>query len=226
MHLLTRGEAPGILSEFDHKTQDWDCVKSKQKDEIWVELVKMQGKRCAYCEAKIAKGTRHIEHFKRKGIHRELTFEWQNLFGSCMRADGCGFYKDEQKYNEIHLIKMDEDNPENYFVFLMSGKIKIKEDLSPQDKIRAEETLRVFNLSPDRSPLVHQRAEAIKAQRYLSEGMLKAMTELWEMEESDECLAVLKDTLVEHLDKIKGLPFETAIKHHFISYCSHIVDAE
>ncbi|HGF5952499.1 retron system putative HNH endonuclease [Escherichia coli] len=113
---------PNVLSSYDFNTQTWDDVSSSDKKDIWVDLVKMQGKVCAYCERKInltKEGDKHIEHFKRKGIHRELTFNWENLFGSCGEKQRCGFYKDKQEYNEGDLLKADEMDPEDFFCFYL-----------------------------------------------------------------------------------------------------------
>lgn len=217
MKYLERNGSPTVLDNYDYRTQTWENVPTKDKDKIWVELDKMQGERCAYCQAKVRKGERHIEHFKQRRVNQALTFEWTNLFGSCTRKDGCGFYKDKQQYDESDLIKVDEDDPDVFFNFVISGRIKIRPGLSAKDNRRAEETLRVLNLDSDRSPLVYDRARAISAQAYLSKAMLELMMSFINDKEIDNCHDILEELLIEHLDMIKNFPFETAIKHHFIS---------
>lgn len=226
MKFLIRTASPAVLSEYDYKTQKWDDVPTKDKDKIWVKLDQMQGGRCAYCQAKVKKGERHIEHFKQKRENQSLTFEWTNLFGSCIRKDGCGFYKDRQEYIESDLIKFDEDDPEVYFEFDINGRIKIRSGLSIIDERKARETLRILNLDPPQSPLIYNRSCAIKAQSYLSEAMLQAMLLFINDEQIEDCSDFLNEILAEHLELIKDYPFETAIKHHFISRFNNILNID
>ena len=103
-------DGPAILRSFNYINDDWENLSSAHKRLIWVELKKMQGNLCAYCERRIdfkKEGDKHIEHFLRKGVHPHLTFAWENLFGSCGEKQRCGFYKDKQNYNESDLLKMD-----------------------------------------------------------------------------------------------------------------------
>jgi uncharacterized protein (TIGR02646 family) len=217
MQLLTRTETPTVLNLFDYRSKKWDDISTKQKDSIWISLTRMQGKRCAYCQQKIAKGSRHIEHFKQRRDYPNLTFSWDNLFGSCTRQDGCGFYKDTLKYDENNLIKTDVDNPALFFEFLTSGRVKVRPELSQRDRERAEETLRIFNLNPDTGPLKHNREQAIKAQKRLSDEMFLMMTLFMNDPDIDEKKEMLKDILDEHLSKFDNFPFEAAIRDHFTS---------
>ncbi|UDN34482.1 retron system putative HNH endonuclease [Proteus sp. NMG38-2] len=41
----------------------------------------MQKGFCAYCECSLKR--KHIEHFRTRDSHTNLTFIWSNLFGSC-----------------------------------------------------------------------------------------------------------------------------------------------
>ncbi|WP_440482014.1 retron system putative HNH endonuclease [Serratia marcescens] len=87
-HLHRVHPGPDVLRKYDCKTQTWDDVSSSDKKAIWVELVKMQGKVCAYCERKIdlhKEGDKHIEHFKRKGSHKGLTFGNPPIFWSTQK---------------------------------------------------------------------------------------------------------------------------------------------
>ncbi|WP_122289059.1 retron Ec78 anti-phage system effector HNH endonuclease PtuB [Serratia plymuthica] len=217
MKFLFRAASPAVLLDYDYRTHTWEKVPTKDKNKIWLELDKMQGERCAYCQAKVKKGSRHIEHFRQRRTHQDLTFQWTNLFGSCLRSDGCGVYKDKQKYLDADLIKFDEENPELYFQFTLTGRIKIRPNLSRGEIKRAEETLRVLNLNPNQSPLIYDRASAIKAQTHLSEAMITTMSAFIDDDEMGDCSDIFLEMLEEHLKSIEGFPFETAIKHHFIS---------
>lgn len=219
MKLLLRSASPAVLSEYDYRTHTWEKFPTKDKDKIWVELNKMQGERCAYCQARVKKGGRHIEHFRQRRIHQNLTFQWTNLFGSCLRTDGCGIYKDKQTYQDCNLIKFDEEDPELYFQFTFTGRVKVRPNLSRLALEKAEETLRILNLNPIQSPLIYDRASAIRAQVHLSDAMINTMSEFIEDDDivTEDCSDIFLDILKEHLKAIQGFPFETAIKHHFIS---------
>lgn len=154
---------PNALANYDYRTQKWTSNRPSKacRLEIWEKLERMQGKYCAYCERIVPENDRHIEHFFHKGSkpdgtapYRHLTFEWSNLFGCCGKAssDTCGHYKDRVgsggpgPYNPNELIKPDTDDPSLFFEFLDTGVIEAKQDLSPQDMKKANETIRVLNL--------------------------------------------------------------------------------
>lgn len=46
-------------------------------------LYDMFSGKCAFCERKVEISTAHIEHFKPKSLHVDLTFDWNNLLYSC-----------------------------------------------------------------------------------------------------------------------------------------------
>ena len=79
--------APACLGGYAHGVHTWDNVSSVHKGEIRAQLEAMQGRRCAYCEGDIDSLGQHIEHFRRKSLHPELTFVWGNLFWSCDQTD-------------------------------------------------------------------------------------------------------------------------------------------
>ncbi|UYK97770.1 retron Ec78 anti-phage system effector HNH endonuclease PtuB [Pantoea stewartii] len=209
---------PEVLNNYDHTSQDWSALSSGDKKEIWVELVKMQGKTCAYCERKIdlhKLGDKHIEHFKRKGIYKELTFDWINLFGSCGEKNRCGFFKDKQTYNEAHLLKADETDPNDFFHFSVTGDVIPRANLSPQKKIIADETLRVFNLNPSNGGVKSERASSLsKSLKTIKEYVGLAISLI---ESGDEIEGVREYIREEYLSLIKTREFYTAHRHVFES---------
>lgn len=217
LHRHTPG--PKVLNNYNHDLHDWSSLSSKDKREIWVELVKMQGKACAYCERKIdlyKEGDKHIEHFKRKGKYKELTFDWVNLFGSCGEKDRCGFYKDKQSYNESHLLKADETDPNDFFHFSLTGDVIPRPNLSPQQNIIASETLRVFNLNPSNGGVKSERAST------LSKG-LKTIKMYASMAQSlidsgEKLEEVRKYILEDYLSSIESHEFYTAHRHVFETF--------
>ncbi len=207
MHKLARPIAPTCLSQYRHGRDNWGRVTPDHKSKIWLQLDEMQQHRCAYCEAviKIDKNNSnsHIEHFRQRRNHPQGIFLWSNLFGSCNRQDSCGKHKDGlPAYNHQDLIKMDDENPEDFLEFLSDGNVVAKKNLSPDNNKRAEETIRIFNLN---GSLRQIRRSAVKGYLQTMEALAASAAEYTE----DEWLPHLQD----ELDHIKDLPFTTAIKH-------------
>lgn len=207
MHKLQRGAAPACLSHYQHGRDNWGAVRRDDKVEIWLALEAMQSQRCAYCEAAIAEGNRHIEHFVQKGRDPRVTFQWGNLFGSCNREDTCGKYKDHCAgvYNPADLLKPDVDDPDHYFVFVADGTIQLRAGLNDADRQRASETLRVFNLDAQHGALRHMRQRE-------TAGYVPIAEELWALLDEfseDEWQQLLDDELA----ATAHLPFVSAIRH-------------
>lgn len=206
MHKLQRGAAPACLSHYQHGRDNWGAVSRDDKVEIWLALEAMQSQRCAYCEAAIAEGNRHIEHFVQKGRDPRVTFQWGNLFGSCNREDTCGKYKDHcaGAYNPADLLKPDVDDPDHYFVFVADGTIQLRAGLNDADRQRASETLRVFNLDAQHGALRHMRQRE-------TAGYVPIAEELWALLDEfseDEWQQLLDDELA----ATAHLPFVSAIR--------------
>ena len=206
MHKLTRPTPPACLSRYRHGRDAWKTLNSDSdaKDAIWLKLDEMQQQRCAYCEIGTKKGSRHIEHLRQRSRYPEGTFEWANMFGSCNRQDSCGRYKDNNHlaYNYEDIIKMDVDDPESYLRFLPDGRVAPRESLDSCQKKRAEETIRVFNLN----------GSLRRIRENHTQGYLQTAEELAGYAEDfdEEDWRLILD---EELDKIRNLPFATAIKH-------------
>jgi uncharacterized protein (TIGR02646 family) len=212
MHKLNRPNPPSCLRQYNHHQNKWERVTSEHKSEIWVALEQMQGNRCAYCESKIKTtlldSNSHIEHFRQRSRYIQGTYNWNNLFGSCNRNESCGRYKDKLPlYNHLDLIKMDIEDPENFFTFLSDGNIIPIKGLDPSDKHRAEETIRIFNLN---GPLRQIRAKEIQGYLQTAEYFLELANEFDRSEWEPE--------LVKELLTIVNLPFATAIKHIILYY--------
>jgi uncharacterized protein (TIGR02646 family) len=219
MRLLIRGVKPAVLDEFNSEEHDWDAnFKSQHKAQVWEKLFDMQGYRCAYCECSLDLSDpeeKHIEHFRQKGRveYKRLTFEWTNLFGSCCHGNRCGRYKDKSGLSSEDIIKMDEEDPEIYFQFLSSGGIHIRDDLSAEQKRKAEITLNAFNLNPRRGEVKYERERIIKTHRYIIDEMLKMVNEV----KSEADMGFLIEIRDEYIKKVSDRPFVTAIKHVLVS---------
>ncbi|WBF43961.1 retron Ec78 anti-phage system effector HNH endonuclease PtuB [Serratia rubidaea] len=221
MHKLTRCDAPLVLNEFDHNIHNWDVhFKSRHKALVWEKIFEMQGHYCAYCECKLDSSDpkkTHLEHFRQKGKaeYRHLTFEWTNIFGSCCNGERCGRHKDKSNISSENIVKMDEEDPEDYFVFLSTGAVGIRDGLSPVEVERAENTLRAFNLNPSRGGVKNERERVIKTHDYMIKEMIGLMSELRD-DGGLEFLIEIRDSYIERVASEKG-PFVTAIKHVLIS---------
>lgn len=215
MHKLERPQAPGCLAKYKHGKNNWRDVSSGDRSQIWKRLDKMQKSRCAYCESLVNTGVEnrnaHIEHFRQRSRYPQGSFEWSNLFGSCNRQDSCGNYKDRlPPYDPADLIKMDEENPDDFFLFVADGTIALRKNLTDRQRHRAKETLRIFNLDHRHGALRHMRKTAVQ-------GYLQTAEELAEMAsefDEKEWLSLLE----EELDATKDLPFATAIRHALMPF--------
>ena len=213
MHKLTRPIPPACLSRYDYRTQKWGEVTETDKGEIWLKLDEMQGKRCAYCEAAIVTtkvgSTSHIEHFEQRKptASPEKTYLWSNLFGSCNRSNSCGKHKDNQTYRPADLIKPDIDDPDNFLVFVDDGTVQPKVGLTPAEKNRAVETIRIFNLN---GSLAAIRERELKGYIQTAESLAELLKLAAEFEDG---LQEYQTELDNELAAIQGLPFETAIRH-------------
>jgi len=203
---LTRGSPPLCLSELIPGQADW---MDAPKEEIWAELDQMQNGFCAYCECRLKR--KHIEHFKTRTTYPQDTFNWDNIFGSCgdsSKSGGwrrCGIYKDNGagSYKITEVIKPDVENPNDFLLFLTSGKVVPKPSLTGIALKKAEETIRVFNFNAD-STLFNSRKNAILAIKQEIDDLYQMQDEL-----KDDWVTFLDDSL----DGVQGEEFQTALEH-------------
>ncbi|WP_339718785.1 retron Ec78 anti-phage system effector HNH endonuclease PtuB [Marinomonas primoryensis] len=157
-------KAPRCLAKCDYKKHKWGQRFPRYKKDIWEQLDVMHDGFCAYCEALLVEDNKHIEHFFRKGEmpdgtapYKHLTFDWNNLFGSCGKdnSDTCGHYKDREgpkgpkgpgAYDPRDLIKPDIEDPRDFLTFQNTGIVEPKIGLSDENLKRATETIRVLRL--------------------------------------------------------------------------------
>ena len=204
MHKLNRGEVPSCLDRH-HRTSgnDWQKVSPEDKTKIWKALQAMQLTRCAYCESKITAPKQHIEHFRPRSRFLQETFAWSNIFGSCNAQEHCGKHKDNkqhvQSYQPADLIKPDQEDPEKLLLFIIDGTVASRHNLAPEDKHRAEETIRVFNLNA--ASLKNQRRQAVQ-------GYLSLADEQSELSDADWC-----EYITDELKEVARQAFVTAIRH-------------
>lgn len=208
MHRLQRGPAPTCLDNYRHGVQQWCDVSADDRSEIRRELASMQGRLCAYCESDMDVHGEHIEHFRQRSRHPQGTFEWSNLFAACTQRGCCAKHKDEcGDYPHADLIKPDEEDPEHFFLFASNGSIAIRTSLlTEEERRRAQETLRVFNLD-------EQWGRLRKMREIACSGYLQIAKELVEMTDAGFDSVELESYIQQEYEYIHNSPYCTAIKH-------------
>lgn len=207
MKHLNRSAKPNCLNGLVGGRDSWRDVN---KDDIWSALDSMQNGYCAYCECRLDR--KHIEHFRNRDQFNNLTFAWENIFGSCGDTGQkggwprCGIYKDNGagEYLPEELIKPDDEDPSFFLHFLTSGKVRPQAGLSAADKRKALETIRVFNLNDD--PVLYgSRRKAIQAE-------LEQITKFYQMFDDlgpNDWYELLNGELM----RVAELEFSTALTH-------------
>jgi len=135
------------------KTYERDC-DHKVRECLRNTLFEEQKEQCFYCEQKIKNDSKkvHIEHFiPRDANLKDTDCNYNNLFLSCEEKEHCGKKKDnkydENKYIRLFSNKYSLENPSDFFDYSTRGKIKAKNSLSDDKKIRAENTIELLNLN-------------------------------------------------------------------------------
>jgi len=163
--------------DFDSKIYGHPDVKAQLKNE--------QRNKCCYCEAIFdANSYGDVEHFRPKAAYKSgrkliypayywLAYDWNNLMFSCQicnqKFKGNEFpVLDENTRVKNHLdtnlisnekptlINPVEEDPE-HFIYFNAEIPKPKNNLSPDERIRATETIRIFGI--DRKELNRDRLE-------------------------------------------------------------------
>ena len=126
---------------------NWDRPPRPTKESIHDALMREQGFICCYCEARIAKGNSHIEHFRPKRKFPELQLDYTNFHCSCQREPSvgeprhCGYAKGSW-FNAELLVSPLAPDCEDRFRFTASGEILPRRD----DDAGAKETIRRLRL--------------------------------------------------------------------------------
>ncbi len=217
MHKLDRESVnfPECLTDPDYT--HYGQLRANHREEIRSCLFEMQGERCAYCERRTGteKDYGHIEHFRDQSGNDTLTLDWHNLYWSCLDEKTCGKHKDkcnikngtgtQREFYHDDILSPCIDDPDVYFQFVSDGTIKILDGLDEQQKYRASETLRVFQLQ-DSPYLRKSREDAV-------EPYINAIIELTKVSK-DAVKSYAQKTLDESVLK----PFFTTIRHSIEQY--------
>ena len=125
-------------------------------------LIDEQGSVSAYTEEPLS-GDTHIDHFRKRDMFPNLTFDWNNLFVDGMSEGYGAKFKDKniKKGDYALLISPAEENVERFFSYMQNGEIVVAKGLSANDAKRAAFTIKAFNLTDSR--LTARRASVIKS---------------------------------------------------------------
>ncbi|RUM61225.1 MAG: TIGR02646 family protein [Persephonella sp.] len=165
---------PDFFDDLVKDKKNWDNLRGEEKKIIAEYLKKNEQKgMCAYCESKLKENSYHIEHFRKRSLFPELTFDYNNLFLSCNNENSCGKHKDrygltKDEFNTIYsplYINLDE------FEYSYTGEILGK---TP----KAKKTIEVFNLN-ERS-LVEKRKKIIKSIEFCREYLNLDLFEIFQ----------------------------------------------
>lgn len=165
MQRIVKAEPFPPLLDFVQRshTQNWEDlpyeIKNSSKEYI---LTIEQNGLSGYTEKPLKRYT-HIDHYIKRDLKPQLTFDWNNLIVDEINDHYGARYKDNQIH---HLNQYDAifnpviDSVENYFYYSKSGIIEPKSDLPNPLKEKAENTIQIFNLNhPD---LVNKRQRIFK----------------------------------------------------------------
>lgn len=169
MRRIAKLPAPSTLAE-EKKTcgNNWDNV-SKGTKKLWRDqLFEEQKGLDAYTEEILSldnKTTTHIDHFKKRVHHPELTFDWENLFlanhqnnnayGADAKDNGTNKIE-KDKYED--LIHPAEEDPHEYFTYNLRGEICPREGLDNTRRKKAQFTIDTFCLN---SPALQDKRKEI-----------------------------------------------------------------
>lgn len=166
---FTKSPIPNCLLKAKVDFPNWENFVRERNDEYQniKEIASDDQKgECAYTGLPLdrKKIKVHIDHYKRKSIYPNLTFEWNNLFVA-VKDDRYGAdYKDKQinrenaEYAYSVLLNPIEDDSSDFFWYGEDGKIVVKDTLKENEKERAYKTIEYFNLN---SPVLIEKRSTI-----------------------------------------------------------------
>lgn len=143
-------------------------------------LMQEQNGLCCYCEKKMDSHPKNsnIDHFKLKAGHLfpQKTLEYTNLVVSCNTTGRCSSHKDKKitsKDEYDHIVNPIDENPDDYFDYLLTGEI-----VPINDNAKATFTIDIFKLGRNESDSLSQaRKQLAETLRYLSNLSLEDIYE-------------------------------------------------
>ncbi len=185
MRMIVKKDENPILQKARNKGWTWNDFHDKAQDGYNAcreQALEEQNDECAYTGLWLGEGTTqviHIDHYRKKALYPELTFNWNNLFAAAKDLHYGADYKDKKisgpksnsdsQYDSF--FSPLEANLENYFWYSQDGTIiphptyENGKDMNLLSKIR--NTIDFFNLNAD--DLKHKRRGIIEILRGLGQ---------------------------------------------------------
>ena len=158
MRKINKGNPiPGFNgNNFNNSCNNWSDFHRDHQD-IFEEsrfaiLADEQNYFCGYTEIYIKEliGC-HIDHYKKRSMFPELTFDWNNLIVAKNGGDFGANYKDNKSGIQVNdydnIFNPVIDNVENYFDYTFWGEITPKPEISGSEKEKVNKTIEIFNLN-------------------------------------------------------------------------------
>lgn len=92
----------------------------------------------------------HIDHYRKKGIFKNLTFEWNNFVVDILDNNFGACYKDKVVNNPNiydQIFNPITDRVEDFITFQENGKIIPKSGIDENNKKKVLNTIKIFNLN-------------------------------------------------------------------------------
>ncbi len=168
---------PSLLNAKD-KGWNWDDFHSNDQEaykNCREQALKEQLEECAYTGLWLGDGTKqtiHIDHFKKKAIYPELTFDWNNLFVAAKDLDCGADHKDKRiscprvSSDKIYdnILSPLERHLSDYFWYRQDGAVIPHPSINDDELIsKINNTIDIFNLNS--SFLKDRRSGIIKMMR-------------------------------------------------------------
>lgn len=183
MKKIVKGEPPADFAKFVAKEnpQHWEDIhKTKAYPKLYAECVSQlkfeQDNLGGYTEKPLS-GRVHIDHYRKRSLFpaQGYVFSWNNLIADEYNMSFGAVYKDNsiQKIDDYErLIDPIAQDPHHFFTYTEYGRIKPKENLDDEEKMKAEFTIRTFNLQ---HPLLcDDRREIVELVKAYHKGGLSA----------------------------------------------------
>lgn len=164
-----RSENPQKFEDIHHTSQYPDLY-----EECIVQLEIEQENLSGYTE-KPLKNHIHVDHYRKQEWFNSqaMVFGWDNMIADEHNRDFGADYKDtylKAADDYANLINPVLEDPHSFFTYMDEGIIKPVDDLSPSDKIKAEFTIKAFNLK--HKLLTDLRGDAIRlVNMYKTQGL-------------------------------------------------------
>ena len=129
MRKINKGDPPeyfAALAAID-PIPDWGITRDISYMLRSHMLKEEQGGLCAYTEMRISAhaSSSHIDHFRKRSLFRELTFDYNNLVVSCNSEFFSAKYKDKRCRPADYelLINPVTENPRDHLQYTFTGKV-------------------------------------------------------------------------------------------------------